>query len=375
MKKIVSFILALIVTFSLAACGDEAEKGAKPEANKTAENAAQKSADMAETQTSATETAPAATDAEKKSADTKTSDATANTTEVAKADNAKKPDKTTEKSNNTKTTTQAEKKNEGTKAPEQSTEKPDKAQNTEQSAKKPENTKTPEKSAEKTDNVKKTEQTTKKPETVKTPEATTKPTEDKPQKVETPKTTASTKKTDETKTLSVGANDGSKYENKYFGIGFNAPQGWTFQSNEKINEMNGLKGKAAGAETRKAIENANILYGMVAQGKAGTTSLMIEKLAGETAGVDEKKYMELSLAKTKAAMEKGGVTDINMQSGAIDIGERNINAVKMSYKSKGQVINQVVFCMKKDQHMAVVTIAGPDEEQTMAVLSQYHVIK
>lgn len=361
MKKIVSFILALIVIFSLGACGGEAEK---PEEKKA-------TADTAETQTAASETVPAATDAEKKPAATKTSDAT----EAAKDDNAKKSEQTAAKTNNTKTTEQTEKKNEGAKVPEQTTEKPDKAQTTEQTAKKPEYTKTPEKVATKTDNAKKTEQATKNPETVKTPEATAKPKEEKPQKVETPKTPAPTQKTEEAKTLSVGANDGSKYENKYFGIGFNAPQGWTFRSNEKINEMNGLKGKAAGAETQKAIENANILYGMVAQGKAGTTSLMIEKLAGETAGVDEKKYMEISLAKTKAAMEKGGITDINMQSGTIDIGERNINAVKMSYKSKDQVINQVVFCMKKDQHMAVVTIAGPDEAQTMAVLSQYHVIK
>lgn len=173
-------------------------------------------------------------------------------------------------------------------------------------------------------------------------------------------------------TFNLGANDGKRYVNNYFGIDFVLPEGWKFSSEEKLDEKNGIAVGASAEEKQKALEGAKVLYGMTAQGGRGNANLYFENLGANSASVTEEQYLSVSTAKTKEAMEKGGVTNIVMESGKISVGKGTIHAVQMSYTVQGKNVYQMVFCMKKDTHMLVATIMNTDKAQNDAVLASFH---
>ena len=178
------------------------------------------------------------------------------------------------------------------------------------------------------------------------------------------------------KTLTMGKNDGSVYENDYFGLAFRLPEGWNFFSDNQLSEANGVPAGISGDELLKAAERPTGVYVMGASNnEKNSVNLLVSKLPAEAQGVDENAFLSATLAKTKDAFAQQGVENLNVESAAIDIGGRQIPAGRITYKVQGKSVDQALFCLKKDDCMAVAAIICVDSNDLESILASFFVME
>ena len=112
--------------------------------------------------------------------------------------------------------------------------------------------------------------------------------------------------------VSLGTNDGTIYENAYFGIGCKLDDQWVMQTDEQILELNNLVADKVSDKFAEVFESGVVITDMMASNvnQVDTVNTGIEKLNGVAMLVDENKYIELSDPQVVEMLGSMGIENI-----------------------------------------------------------------
>lgn len=179
-------------------------------------------------------------------------------------------------------------------------------------------------------------------------------------------------------TVSMGETEGSKYESKFIGIGFNLPSGWTFYTDEQIREMNNITGDMMGDKYAEQIKKADIIYDMMAiQTTTGNSvNINLEKASALGATItSEETYVKNGMSSVKQALESMGATNVTAKQTKVKLAGESLHAIELSMKINGVALYEKVICKKVGNYFACITVGTTGSDQTESVISQFYSLK
>jgi len=178
----------------------------------------------------------------------------------------------------------------------------------------------------------------------------------------------------------LGNASGSKYENKFIGIGCNIPEGWRFYSDEEIAELNGLVLENGTEELVELLQQSDYFYDMYAVNEASTLSsinVTLEKVG--TALVTKetlKQTAQASLDMVKETYKNVGYTDMEGSVGEISVGDIEFVCFELVSNFQDQFkIHQISLMTYKGGYAASIALCADSEEALDDLLKNLYVLK
>lgn len=184
--------------------------------------------------------------------------------------------------------------------------------------------------------------------------------------------------TEENETISLGKMEGSVYESKFIGLGWTLPEGWTFLTDEQMNQINNFAADMLDNEQlQDAIENATLVCDMYAMDYTGNTiNIQLEKLnAVANAIYDADTYVDASLKQLSTAMETAGYTDVQASKTTVTIAGKAQPGIAVQATYNGVVLYEKLACIKVGDYMCVITVATTIEDNTDSILSNFYALE
>lgn len=192
--------------------------------------------------------------------------------------------------------------------------------------------------------------------------------------------TAEVPETEAEENFSVGATVNNTYENAYFGIGVTLDDNWLFETQEKINEDNGMVLDALdNADYMEAMENGTVYTDMSASANEGLINLIatIEKLnAIATLAVDEESYIDITLQNNdfKAIFEELGLEVSKVDKGTATIAGVEHPCVVIEGSIEGFGFYEKVAAVKKGNYMLSITVSSITEDVVDDVFAYFYAL-
>lgn len=169
------------------------------------------------------------------------------------------------------------------------------------------------------------------------------------------------------KSLTLGTISENNYENDFIGIGCELGSEWTFSTEDEILEMNNLVSDTIDEDIAKAIEDADILYDMMATYEDGMSNININV---ENIGTsDYKKYdtseiYEMQEESLITGLESMGAENVNIEATTVSIDGEEFNGLNVDVGSmNGIEMHQRAFAVKcGGKYLANVTITTFDDD-------------
>ena len=180
----------------------------------------------------------------------------------------------------------------------------------------------------------------------------------------------------------LGTGTDSSYENEFFGIKFEAPEGWYVLSDEERGKAMGIASSEINDEEILAMfESAgyaidfyamDVQNGDAATGAYSNLNITIQDV-GKLYGMlySEKEIAEASIATVEQALAAQGATDIKVEVGEAEfLGETCVSMTTQS-KAGGIDMYQKQVYVKKGSAMACVTATSFAENKTDEMLAAF----
>lgn len=189
-------------------------------------------------------------------------------------------------------------------------------------------------------------------------------------------TTAAGTATDE-KAFATGTNDGTTYENTFIGIGCTLDGDWEFSSDEDIREMNELTLEMMGDDYAAAIQNAEIVYDMMANNLTTGDSINInlenlDLLYGSV--LSEEEYVDMALPTMQELFGGEGMEGTTIEKATFTLAGQEHYGFNVSMTMMGIEIHEAVVCVKAGSYMACITVASSTKESVTDLLAKFYAV-
>ena len=177
--------------------------------------------------------------------------------------------------------------------------------------------------------------------------------------------------------VSLGTNDGTIYENAYFGIGCKLDDQWVMQTDEQILELNNLVADKVSDKFAEVFESGVVITDMMATNvnQVDTVNTGIEKLNGVAMLVDENKYIELSDPQVVEMLGSMGIEIITSTRMETEVAGKKRATLLIQGEYSGVPVYEKMVCIKKSGYMFVMTACTWGEDKTDEVLSNFYEIQ
>lgn len=177
--------------------------------------------------------------------------------------------------------------------------------------------------------------------------------------------------------VSLGTNDGTIYENAYFGIGCKLDDQWVMQTDEQILELNNLVADKVSDKFAEVFESGVVITDMMATNvnQVDTVNTGIEKLNGVAMLVDENKYIELSDPQVVEMLGSMGIENITSTRMETEVAGKKRATLLIQGEYFGVPVYEKMVCIKKSGYMFVMTTCTWGEDKTDEVLSNFYEIQ
>ena len=177
--------------------------------------------------------------------------------------------------------------------------------------------------------------------------------------------------------VSLGTNDGTIYENAYFGIGCKLDDQWVMQTDEQILELNNLVADKISDKFAEVFESGVVITDMMATNvnQVDTVNTGIEKLNGVAMLVDENKYIELSDPQVVEMLGSMGIENITSTRMETEVAGKKRATLLIQGEYSGVPVYEKMVCIKKSGYMFVMTTCTWGEDKTDEVLSNFYEIQ
>ena len=160
---------------------------------------------------------------------------------------------------------------------------------------------------------------------------------------------------------SAAAEEINHYENEFFGIAFNLPEGWTFVDQAEIESMNAqLSGIAKG--------NVD----MIAKSADSSTAVVVtlEEASEKTAGKDAEAYLQAAVDDMVASINGSNVA-YESNGGTVEFEgiNRSIPAMVTKITNDGAALWIGQACADVDGNFFNISVVGPSEEAVSQAFS------
>jgi hypothetical protein len=176
--------------------------------------------------------------------------------------------------------------------------------------------------------------------------------------------------------FNFGKTSGLTYKNEFLGLGCELKDGWTFYTDEQIRELNNIANSYTDAEVKEVIENATIIYDMYAATSdlSSNMNINLEKRSILESGSVEtiKQLLGNSIDAMESTYRNMGYTNVSFEVSDIKVDGETLAGVNGVAEIEGMNFYTTVFCIKKGQYLASVTIASFDANELQSLLDSYY---
>ena len=171
--------------------------------------------------------------------------------------------------------------------------------------------------------------------------------------------------------FSMGKAANGVYKNDFLGLSCTLPAGWEFYSDEQIKEMNNITADFYTEEFSQQIQNATIIYDMLAVNTENNSSinLNLEKLNPlQMIGLDIKQVLESQFDTIKTTYENMGYTGVDVQYKKVSVDGKELDGLVTTANIQGVNLYCVLFSFPKGSYLANVSITTIQTDTTQQIL-------
>ena len=179
------------------------------------------------------------------------------------------------------------------------------------------------------------------------------------------------------KTFSTGSSANGSYENAFIGIGFNAPTGWTFYTDDQIKELNQATASMMDEEYAELIANAAVIYDMMVQDPTtgNSVNVTLEKAtAASIALLDLETYLTNNVSAVSQALSGMGLTVTENKIIDVTLGGIATKGLWLKCSVSGIEMYELVIPIKCGSYLANVTVATIGADTTADVLANFYAV-
>ena len=177
--------------------------------------------------------------------------------------------------------------------------------------------------------------------------------------------------------LSLGVNDGIKYESTFIGLGCTLPEGWTFYTEEQLRELNNITEELVDEAYTEALKDATTIQDMFASSGDGLSNcnVTLEKVnALSLAVTDVKDIYEAQKETLVSGYESMGGANVKIESVTVTIEGKDFEALTLSVDIYGTTLMQTLFCVKCPGYLATLVVTADSAEAMQAVLDCFYLV-
>ncbi|MBQ8974608.1 MAG: hypothetical protein IJ072_02655, partial [Oscillospiraceae bacterium] len=134
--------------------------------------------------------------------------------------------------------------------------------------------------------------------------------------------------------LEIGQVVGGKYENKFFGIGCDLDENWTFYTEDQLAELSGFVSESLDNNTAKSkLDSGSTVFDMYAYADEGLESvnIVMENLGVLYGNIlDENAYVTASMDQLSKALEGQGYENVSCESTTVNFAGAEHAGIKLS---------------------------------------------
>lgn len=179
----------------------------------------------------------------------------------------------------------------------------------------------------------------------------------------------------EEKDFSIGETSSGIYESDFLSIGWTLPENWVFYTDEEIKELNNMSTDLAGEEYEKLMEEATLVYDMMASSndKISSVNIVLEKSnAAAVATFDLEKNGDTIAGTAKPSLENIGFTDVNYTVSTTKFLGEDAQCLKWDMKMGDVDYYEVQVFVKAYEHLATITVASYDMAACEDILASFY---
>jgi len=176
--------------------------------------------------------------------------------------------------------------------------------------------------------------------------------------------------------FSLGKAKNRTYNNDFLGISCTLPADWVFYTDEQILELNNIVGEVVDEDVAELLKDANIIYDMYAsyQTEGSNININLEKLSSlQLIDLDIKQTLEAQIDTIKQAYKNMGYTDTNIEYQKIKVDGKDFDGLKLTAKIQGIDFYATIFCFRKSNYLANVTVCSLYTNKSDTILSYFTV--
>lgn len=178
----------------------------------------------------------------------------------------------------------------------------------------------------------------------------------------------------ETVDISLGHSANNTYENSFTGIGCKLDDSWTFLTDEQIQSVNKITADLAGEEFKKALENASVLYDMMATQSETSNSLNVtfEKLPILYYTMSGEQYAELGMDKLSKSLQNMGFQNLNLEISKTKFLGEDTACVKVFGTYEERALYEILVPVNCHGYMVLYSISSIGTDETEKILESFY---
>ena len=170
----------------------------------------------------------------------------------------------------------------------------------------------------------------------------------------------------------MGKVSGNKYSNEFFGIGCTLDSQWTFKTDEEIKEANNITIDMLDDEIKSQLENAAIVYDMMATSESGSSiNINIESIGVSGVLTTVESYLSSQTDPLKAALEQVGLSDAVIENKTYDFAGSSEKGLYIHTSINQVTFEEAIIVLKRGTHFANITVATTSGDLNSILASFY----
>lgn len=182
--------------------------------------------------------------------------------------------------------------------------------------------------------------------------------------------------TEENSAFAFGKATENTYKSEFLGLSCTLPDSWVFYTDQQLLEMNNLVGDYLDEDTAKQLENATIIYDMMAvdQVESSNINVNLEKLsATQLLSLDIQAVLESQFDSVISAYENMGYTDVQVNYEKVTVDGQEFDGIVLTANIQGIDFFARIFSFRRGSYLANVTICSLQTDKTDTILSYFTV--
>lgn len=172
-----------------------------------------------------------------------------------------------------------------------------------------------------------------------------------------------------------GKLDGKSYVNENLGIRYTLPDGWSFATEEQLQQMNGAISDTVDDETlSKSLENGSVFVELYAANAELSDSINITiQNAGIAFGVagNAEAAIDASIVVEQKLFEQQGFTDVSVKKGEGSFAGKSMSCIDAVLGKDGLTLYEKQFILKQGNYAVTITASSANENRTEELMKAF----